>query len=196
MERTSIEEVAPVEFAPGATGRRLADALGTTELALTQYRIEPGGELPSGLHAHADQEEIFVVLDGCAEFETLDGILTVESDEAIRFAPGEFQSGRNGGDDALVILGMGAPRDSEDVRIPVDCSVCDHPDLRLDIGDDGIAFVCPSCAETWTPASCPTCDSDDLHVTTAGNDDAVAGTIARCRACESTFERPPVESGW
>lgn len=63
---------------------RLSDPLDTTAIAVNHYRIPPGNEFPSGVHAHMDQEEVFVVLDGTAAFETMEGTITVEAGEAIR----------------------------------------------------------------------------------------------------------------
>lgn len=95
-----------------------------------------------------DQEEIFVVIDGEATFETLECEVTVGKCEAIRFAPGEFQSGKNESDGELTVLAMGAPRDTEDIRIPADCPECQHDDLRLDT----VATVYHSFARTVRPS--------------------------------------------
>jgi len=54
----------------------------------------------------------------------MDGEVTVSEGEVIRFAPGEFQSGKNDSDGEVVAFAMGAPRDSEDVRVPQDCPEC------------------------------------------------------------------------
>lgn len=97
--------------------RELSAPLATTDLAINYYRIPPENGFPGGVHAHMDQEEVFVVLVGTAEFETMNGTITVEAGEAIRFGPGEFQSGANAAEQDLVALALGAPRDSEDVRI-------------------------------------------------------------------------------
>lgn len=57
-----------------------------------------------------DQEELFIVLAGTAAFETMDGTITVDTGEAIRFAPGEFHSGANAANEELVALAVGVPR--------------------------------------------------------------------------------------
>ena len=97
------------------------------------------------MHAHMDQEEVFVILEGEATFETMDGEVTVGEAEVIRFAPGEFQSGKNDSDEEVVAFAMGAPRDSEDVRLPQDCPECGHDNVRAIPGDDGFDFQCPEC---------------------------------------------------
>jgi hypothetical protein len=72
--------------------------------------------------------------------ETKDGEITVGKNEAIRFAPGEFQSGRNDTNSEVVAFALGAPRDSEYVRISripvlddkdISCPNCDRDSIRL-----------------------------------------------------------------
>ncbi|WP_126662302.1 cupin domain-containing protein [Haloterrigena salifodinae] len=146
--------------------RALADPLGTNHLAITRYVLEPGERFSGSVHAHADQEEVFVVLEGEATFEIRadDGDeaaerideVTVGADEVVRFAPGEFQSGRNAGDDRVVALALGAPRDSEDVRIAripgldggnITCPDCECDHMRVSRADE-TDFECPECEAT------------------------------------------------
>lgn len=170
----------------------LSASLETTDLAINHYRVSPGGRLPAGLHAHMDQEELFVVLSGEATFETFDGPVTVSGDEAIRFAPGEYQAGRNDGDEPLELLALGAPRESEDVRIPIGCPDCDAENLQLDFGEGALTFACPECATEREPADCPTCSGADLRVTL----DDGGEPIVACQDCGSTYETPPVRGEW
>lgn len=145
MERVSIDDVEPSAFGSDIDRRGLSDPLGTSDMALNRYRLDSGERFSGGLHAHMDQEEVFVIVEGEATFETTDGEVTVGAGEAIRFAPGEFQSGKNDSDGAVVAFAMGAPRDSEDVRVPEDCPECDHDDMRAVPADDGFDLVCPEC---------------------------------------------------
>jgi hypothetical protein len=135
-----------------------------------------------------DQEEVFIVLEGTATFETMDGPVTVDQGEAIRFAPGEFQSGKNEGDNDLVLLALGAPRNTEDVRIPVDCPDCHHQSLRLEYADGALSFVCPGCEAEHIPRSCPECGHADLRVTL----DDTSRTVVVCQTCDSVFDSPPL----
>lgn len=171
---------------------RLADALGTEYVAINRYRIAPGDGFPSGLHAHADQEEVFVVVAGAATFETLEGDVRVGAGEAIRFAPGEFQTGHNDGDgdsdEDLVAFALGAPRDSDDVRVPATCPDCGADSLRL-ATDGDLTFVCPACDAEHTPAPCPDCGSDDLGFTTDDANDPVV----ECGDCGARFDDAPLE---
>ena len=152
--------------------RPLADPLGTDHLAITRYVLEPGERFSGSVHAHTDQEEVFVVLEGEATFEgggvvgaegghgdeaieRIDDV-TVAEGEVVRFAPGEFQSGRNAGDERVVALALGAPRDSEDVRITripvlddrnVACPDCECDHMRISRTDEA-DFECPDCEAT------------------------------------------------
>jgi uncharacterized cupin superfamily protein len=187
MEHVSFEAVEASRLCGDGEVRALTDPLGLENAAINHYRVPPGRDLPAGLHAHEDQEEVFLVQDGVAIFETMDGEQRVEAGEAIRFAPGEFQSGGNGGDEDLLVLAVGAPRDSEDVRLPAACPDCGHDDLRLE-GDGGVVFVCPDCAAEHVPADCPECGGEGMGMT-LGED---GKPVAACRDCGATFPEPPL----
>jgi uncharacterized cupin superfamily protein len=179
-DNTSIE---------GCERLSLSDALGATAVSLNEYRVAPGEGLPAGVHAHMDQEELFVVLDGVMTFETMDGNVTVSEFEAIRFAPGEFQSGRNDSDDELVVLAIGAPSGTEDIRIPVECPDCEYQTLRLEPGGEELTFVCPGCDATHVPSDCPNCEEAALQITL----DDEGRAIVVCQDCGRKFESPPLE---
>jgi len=145
MEKVSIQDVEPAAFGSDTDRRGLSEPLDTDNVAINRYRLDPGERFSGGLHTHMDQEEVFIIVEGEATFETMDGEVTVGADEAIRFAPGEYQSGKNDSDEAVVAFALGAPRDSEDVRIPQDCPECGHDNLRAIPGDDGLNLRCPEC---------------------------------------------------
>jgi len=96
-------------------------------------------------------------------------------------------AGGNGGDEDLLVLAVGAPRDSEDVRLPAACPDCGHDDLRLE-GDGGVVFVCPDCAAEHVPADCPECGGEGMGMT-LGED---GKPVAACRDCGATFPEPPL----
>jgi mannose-6-phosphate isomerase-like protein (cupin superfamily) len=201
MERAAVDGVDAFDLGAYSTTCQLTAALDTEHVALNHYRLAPGDGFPNGLHAHADQEEVFVVLDGEATFETCaspvgdkspdHGKFTVGSGEAVRFAPGEFQSGRNAGDAELVALALGAPRESENVRIPFACPACGDSTLALDFVAE-FSFVCPDCGVERVPADCPNCGHDDLRATLNDKRDVVAA----CEKCSAAYEHPPVRGEW
>ncbi len=192
MKRSALDPSSRPAAVESVSVERLGETLDTTDLAINHYRVPPEGRLPAGLHAHMDQEELFIVLQGEATFETLDGPIGVSTDEVIRFAPGEFQAGRNAGREPLAVLAIGAPRGSDDVRIPIDCPSCGHENLRLDFTDSVLTLECPDCAEAWEPDDCPNCDGDDLRVTLGDDDEPVVS----CQTCDGSFDRPPVRGSW
>lgn len=146
MEHVSIDEVEPNAFGNDVDRRGLSDPLGTTDFAINRYRLDPGERFSGDLHTHMDQEEVFAVIEGEATFETPDDEITVSAGEAIRFGPGEYQSGKNDGEETVVAFAMGAPRGSEDVRVPRKCPECEHENMRAIPGDDGFNLVCPECS--------------------------------------------------
>lgn len=158
MEKTVIDEV-PSE--PNLRDiheirRPVSDALGTENVAMNFFELTPGELFSPGLHAHHDQEEIFYVVAGRAEFtvgrerETV----TVEEGEMIRFAPGEFQTGYvpESADEHVAALAIGAPgtRHSwgEDLVSLVYCRECEaeHPHESRPADDrTGFELTCTVC---------------------------------------------------
>ena len=189
MKKVVINNVEAHAVGEDSARRGLSEPLETTDIALNHYRLAPGEGLPGGVHAHMDQEEVFVVLNGEATFETLDGEVTVGEREAIRFSPGEFQSGKNNADRELIAVAMGGPRDSEDIRIPVACPDCEHDTLRFQTRDE-LTFVCPDCDAEHVPRNCPECGAPDLRVTL----DETTHTVVVCQGCGAEFETPPLQS--
>lgn len=187
MERITISDIEPVAVGERSQRRGLAERLGTTDVALNHYRVAPGEGLPGGLHAHMDQEELFYLLAGALRFETMSGEVGVEAGEAIRFAPGEFQSGTNESASEAVVLAIGAPRETEDIRIPAACPDCGHATLRLDTEGE-LSFRCPDCASVYVPRGCPDCGHDDLRFTLGER----SRPAVVCQDCGSTFEHPPL----
>ena len=179
MKRVSVEACDPA-VVESVSRRGLGDALGTEAVAVNHYTVPPGGRL-AGLHAHADQAETFVVLSGAVGFETLDGRIRVTEDETVRFAPGEFQSCRNPTDRKAVVLALGAPPESDDLRVPVSCSVCDGDEHRLAFPDGEELLICPDCGARTEP-ECPACGGTGLRVA-LGEDDR---PVERCLDCGAT----------
>lgn len=187
MHRIEVTAVAGERIGLASTRRRVSEALETTDMAINHYRVAPGDELPGGLHTHMDQEEVFLVLEGTATFETLEAPVEVSAGEAVRFSPGEFQSGRNQADRDLVVVAIGAPPDPKDTRVPLDCPACGTEAVRLDT-DGAVTFVCPDCENESMPAPCPACGGEDLRATAA----AAAEPVVGCRDCGATYDTPPL----
>ena len=128
----------------------LSDALGTDGVAINYYERAPGEHIGFCYHRHHEQEEVFYVISGTAAFETEDGDVTVESGELIRFAPGEWQRGRNAGDEPLRLLALGAPREQGPTDLRRECPECgERTPAEVESADGAVVFTCADCgAET------------------------------------------------
>lgn len=155
MQRVDVDDVEPASLGDGDLDRRgLSEPLGTSDLAINRYELEPGEAFSGGLHAHLDQEELFYVVDGTATFETKpepdadSETVEVGPGEAVRFPPGEFQQGRNESDDRVLALALGGPRESTEVRVPQPCRDCGNDVLAMAMADGGMVLECPGCGTT------------------------------------------------
>jgi mannose-6-phosphate isomerase-like protein (cupin superfamily) len=153
MERVAIDDVEPgtTDDHRSHDRRVLTGPLATSDVAVVHYVLEPDERFSGAYHTHEDQEEVFLVVEGEATFETETGTVVVGPDEAVRFAPGEYQTGYNDGDERVVAYALGGPRESTDVRIShiagygdVSCPDCGNDAMRVDpTGDSGL--TCPEC---------------------------------------------------
>ena len=157
MQHVVVDAVGP---SPHRQSRRdLSDALGTTDVAVVRFDVDPGGSFSGALHAHAAQEEVFVVLEGTATFQLEDGTATVDAGEAVRFAPGEFQRGYNAGDVPVRAIVLGAPRvgpETSPITALVECPTCGGRtahDTRFT--DDGLERRCRTCGQPNDPGPPP-----------------------------------------
>lgn len=149
MEKTHIEAV-DQRVDSATVLRPLTEELGATDVALNYYELAPGDSFAYGYHAHAEQEEIFVVQQGVVTFETEAGDIEVEADEVIRFAPGEFQQGTNRGNERVVALALGAPQATGGSEIRRECAACGgRTPTTVERVDDGQSTItrCLECGE-------------------------------------------------
>lgn len=99
---------------------------------------------------HEEQEEVFVIQEGHVTFETEDGDVHVDADEAIRFAPGEYQQGTNTGDERVIALAIGAPQETGNSEILRECESCgDRTPNTVERVEDGAVRV-TRCLECGT----------------------------------------------
>lgn len=152
MQKTTIADIEPTAPGEDLDRRGLSAPLETSDVALNYYALDPGGAFSGGLHTHLDQEEVFYVIDGTATFETKPDAtadsetIEVATNEAVRFAPGEFQQGRNESDEQVVALALGAPKNSTAGRVPQSCPECDASDvLAISMSAEGMLLQCPEC---------------------------------------------------
>jgi mannose-6-phosphate isomerase-like protein (cupin superfamily) len=158
MRKTTIDDIEPAAPGGDLDRRGLSDSLETSDMAVNYYALDPGEAFSGGLHTHLDQEEVFYIIDGTATFETKSDAtaegktVEVASDEAVRFAPGEFQQGRNESDERVVALALGAPRESTEGRVPQPCPECGESNvLAISMGENGMTLQCPECGAEFDP---------------------------------------------
>ncbi|MFC7236044.1 cupin domain-containing protein [Halosegnis marinus] len=161
MKKTAIDDVDVQNNPLGVHSERrpVSAVLGTEDFAMNFFRLQPGESFSGGLHTHHDQEEVFYVEEGEATFTVgrdRDDEVEVAGGELIRFAPGEFQIGRNTGDDELVGWALGAPasrHDWDEIESLVFCRECDEETGHgLELTDEGnFRLTCLECDTVFEP---------------------------------------------
>lgn len=82
--------------------RRLTDALGAEQVAVTLIRVPPHSDFEQGTgHFHDEIEEIYIVARGTLTFRAGDDVRAVSAPAAIRVAPKTARSHRNEGDEPV-----------------------------------------------------------------------------------------------
>lgn len=128
MRRITIESVDNTPHPREVTsGRRLiGDALGTSDVDLTHFQLQPGDQFSGAYHRHLEREEVFVILSGTATFRTEKELVDIEAGEAIYFGPGDWQLGYNDGSDPVEALLIGVPKQLAPVEAELHCPDCDR----------------------------------------------------------------------
>ena len=159
MEKVAIDDVETRNSPLGVHSLRkpVSSALGTEHFAMNYFELEPGESFSGGLHTHHDQEEVFYVMEGAVEFDVgMERETTVvEAGELIRFAPGEYQTGWNRGDEPVSGWALGAPdaqHDWDELESVVDCRECgEETPHATRIDEEGqFEMTCNDCGTSFT----------------------------------------------
>jgi quercetin dioxygenase-like cupin family protein len=87
--------------------RRLTDALGATQLALTLIHVPPHSDFEQGTgHYHDEVEELYIVTAGTLTMRFDDDVQRVTAGSAVRVAPNTRRSHRNEGDEPVDLWAM------------------------------------------------------------------------------------------
>jgi mannose-6-phosphate isomerase-like protein (cupin superfamily) len=106
--KDDVENVAPkFGMAPSVEAHFARRELGTKLLGVTYFRVAPDSRVPFG-HRHADQEEIYVVVEGSGRVKLGDEIQELRPFDSIRVAPDTIRC-FEGGRDGLGYLAFGGP---------------------------------------------------------------------------------------
>ena len=84
--------------------RRLTDALGADQVAVTLIRVPPHSDFEQGTgHYHDEIEELYIVARGTLTFRAGDDVRRVTAPSVVRVAPKTPRSHRNEGDEPVEI---------------------------------------------------------------------------------------------
>jgi quercetin dioxygenase-like cupin family protein len=84
--------------------RRLTDALGAEQVAVTLIRVPPHSDFEQGTgHYHDEIEELYIVARGTLTFRAGDDVQRVTAPSVVRVAPKTPRSHRNEGDEPVEI---------------------------------------------------------------------------------------------
>ena len=84
--------------------RRLTDALGAEQVAVTLIRVPPHSDMEQSTgHTHSEIEELYLVARGTVTFRCDDHVEKVAAPAVVRVSPGTARSHRNEGDDPVEI---------------------------------------------------------------------------------------------
>lgn len=87
--------------------RRLTEALGAEQLAVTLIRVPPHSDFEQGTgHFHDEVEELYLVTRGTATWRFGEEVVEVAAGSAVRVAPGTVRSHRNRGSEPVEIWAL------------------------------------------------------------------------------------------
>ena len=161
MEKVAIDDVETQNSPLGVHSLRkpVSSALGTEHFAMNYFELAPGDSFSGGLHTHHDQEEVFYIESGTAEFTVgMDReTVTVDEGELIRFEPGELQTGGapEDADEDVVGWALGAPdsqHDWDELESVTYCRECEEERRHATemTEDFGFRMTCKECGNEFT----------------------------------------------
>jgi mannose-6-phosphate isomerase-like protein (cupin superfamily) len=98
--------------------RRLTDALGAEQVAVTLIRVPPHSDLEQGTgHFHSEIEELYIVAKGTITMRCDDHVEKVTAPAVLRVSPGTPHSHRNEGDEPVEIWAVSVPGHHDATKI-------------------------------------------------------------------------------
>jgi mannose-6-phosphate isomerase-like protein (cupin superfamily) len=95
--------------------RRLTEALGCSQLALTLIRVPPHSDFEQGTgHRHESTEEVYLITRGTLTMRFDDAVHRVAAGSAVRVAPGTVRSHRNEGSEPVEIWALSRRQEGGD----------------------------------------------------------------------------------
>lgn len=107
--RSDVEDAAPsFDMAPDVEARFARDPLECRQLGLSYQRLAPNARMPFG-HKHAQQEEVYVVVEGGGRVKLDDDIRELGPWDAVRVGS-ETMRCLEGGPEGMAFVVFGAPK--------------------------------------------------------------------------------------
>jgi mannose-6-phosphate isomerase-like protein (cupin superfamily) len=98
--------------------RRLPDALGAEQVAVTMIRVPPHSDFEQGTgHTHSEIEELYIVARGTVTFRCGEEVEKVTAPAVVRVSPGTPRSHRNEGDEPVEIWAVSVPGHKDATKI-------------------------------------------------------------------------------
>jgi mannose-6-phosphate isomerase-like protein (cupin superfamily) len=95
--------------------RRLTEALGCSQIAVTLIRVPPHSDFEQGTgHRHEDTEEVYIVTSGNLTMRFDDDVHEIGAGTAVRVAPGIVRSHRNQGEEPVEIWAISRKQEGGD----------------------------------------------------------------------------------
>ncbi len=98
--------------------RRLTDALGAEQVAVTLIRVPPHSDMEQSTgHTHSEIEELYIVANGTITFRCDDHVEKVAAPAVVRVSPGTPRSHRNEDDEPVEIWAVSVPGHHDATKI-------------------------------------------------------------------------------
>jgi len=98
--------------------RRLGDALGAEQVAVTLIRVPAHSDMEQSTgHTHSEIEELYIVAKGTITMRCDDHVEKVAAPAVVRVSPGTARSHRNEGDDPVEIWAVSVPGHHDATKI-------------------------------------------------------------------------------
>jgi quercetin dioxygenase-like cupin family protein len=95
--------------------RRMTEALGAEQVAITLIRVPPHSDFEQGTgHSHERTEELYIVTRGTLTMRFGDGVREVAEGSVVRVAPQTVRSHRNEGEEAVEMWAVSRSSEGSD----------------------------------------------------------------------------------
>lgn len=136
----------PNGLSPASEKKEIDEALGVETFGFNRYAVDPGQRVPWGPHYHPRHEEVFYVLEGELTVDTPEGAQTVTAGEALYVPPEHPNCAHNAGDERVVLIAVGGPKETDEAVIEDHCPNCETVTERTSELADGGETAVLSCA--------------------------------------------------